>query len=373
MLSKTMLSFLLLVFFSACKEKFHPEVDKNTKNLLVVDGFIETGGGQTSFRLTQTVDMVGPITYREVPNATLKIEGEDGTAITAITNSAGVAEFATKLNNQTQRYKLSIVTQEGKTYATNFLENKKAPEITSIVPKIKEAGLQLEVNTEDNTNKTKYYGWTFEEVFEFESKLTSSLAKYAGKDSLMKVCWGNNFSKQILLASSTRLSADRISNFPLTFIDRNSKKISKVYSINLGQYALTEEGYNYLLNMKKNTEKIGSIFDPQPSETPGNIRCVSNPSEPVLGFVSCGAKSTKRIFVHSSELPLGWGNYISCNPLVDTIEIWRGGRTKPHEELWMDFSERLNGNDTITVMVPTDCLDCSKTGINKRPTFWPKK
>jgi hypothetical protein len=343
---------LLGFVFSACKEPFVPFKDPNTEKILVVDGFIDTGGGETTIRLTQTADMMGPVTYNYVPSATLKIEGEDGTTITAITNAAGVAVFSTKINNQTQRYKLSIATQSGRKYSTNFLDNIKAPKLDSIGYKIEALGIQLYLNTDDKANNTRYYGWSYEETYEIEA----IKPKY---QPLAMICWANNLPTEILAGSSIKLSDNRITGFPLTFIKGNSIKLNKMYSINVSQYGLTEKAYNYLVNIKKNTEKIGSIFDPQPSETIGNIRCDSDPSEPVIGFINCGTVSQKRIFIRKRDIPRPNNNwiYLDCD--------WQPVSEDPDPEFYYIEYERG--------MVPWTCVDCTLNGASTtKPAFWPK-
>ncbi|HEX8377054.1 MAG TPA: DUF4249 family protein [Pedobacter sp.] len=63
------------------------------------------------------------------------------------------------------------------------------------------------------------------------------------------------------------------------------------------QYGITKEGFNFLAKMKENTEQVGGIFDPQPTELKGNIFCMTNPCEKVIGFMHAGRISEKRIFI----------------------------------------------------------------------------
>jgi hypothetical protein len=291
---------MLSIAFSACKEPFVPFKDPNTLKLLVVDGFIDTGGGETTIRLTQTVDMRGPLTYRPEPDALVKIEGEDGTSIIAKTDLNGFGKFATTLNDQTQRYKLSITTQSGKKYTTDFLENKKSPKIDTIDYKKEDCRLRVVLSTKDKINNTRYYRWTFTGGFE------------GGDENISGVgCDLGQFSKEILVASSANLAVDNIHEFPIAFANRNCFKIRAAFKINVVQYALTEGGYNYLLSMKKNTEKTGGIFDPLPSELSGNIQCISNPSEPVIGFLSCGTVS-KKVFSVTKGKIFDWAYTSNC-------------------------------------------------------------
>ncbi|HEY0054868.1 MAG TPA: DUF4249 domain-containing protein [Pedobacter sp.] len=326
---------LLSLCLPSCKVPYEPVVDKSSQDLLVVDGYIDTGGGETTIRLTRTIDVkVPPLPYEEV-GATLEIVGEDGSIVTAVTDSKGVATFKDRLNS-TQRYKLLITTKTGKKYATTFLENKRTPEIEQIGYKADSVGLQLYVNTEDKTASTRYYAWAFDETWE-----TIAALQLPGLSPPPRpICWPTGESKSIYIASSLKLSADRINEFPLFFIDGNSEKLSRMYSMNVFQYGLTKEAYDYLGKMKKNTEQIGSIFDPQPSELTGNIQCISDPSEKVIGFLSCGLVREKRFFISFSDI-----NKINQN--------------------WFYRSE-------CYFLIPPEasCFTCVGTRI--KPSFWPK-
>ncbi len=60
--------------------------------------------------------------------------------------------------------------------------------------------------------------------------------------------------------------------------------------------------------MKGNTENVGSIFGSQPNEITGNIHCVSNSSEPVIGYIGAGRSQHERIFISNSDMPSGWNS-----------------------------------------------------------------
>src|SRR6202012_4114028 len=90
---------------------------------------------------------------------------------------------------------------------------------------------------------------------------------------------------------------------PLTQIPLTSEKVETKYSIIVRQYALTQEAYNFYQNIKKNTEQLGSIFDAQPSQLSGNIHNVTNPNEPVVGYVTVSTVQSKRIFIAHESLP----------------------------------------------------------------------
>jgi hypothetical protein len=88
-------------------------------------------------------------------------------------------------------------------------------------------------------------------------------------------------------------------------ITNSSEKLAHTYVIQLRQYALTKEGFEYYERLKKNTEQIGSIFDPQPSALSGNIHCITTPGELVLGFISASTISHKQFTLFTKDNIIG--------------------------------------------------------------------
>ena len=121
--------------------------------------------------------------------------------------------------------------------------------------------------------------------------------------------------------------------------------------------------------MKKNTEQLGTIFDPQPSELNSNITNLTNPSEVVVGFVEVNDMQSKRIFISRSQVP-DWRYSRYCPEIVvpnisDSIQYYSNYLpnipNEPKEELIPSY-----------FAAPPDCVDCTTRGTNVRPPFWPK-
>ena len=134
----------------------------------------------------------------------------------------------------------------------------------------------------------------------------------------------------------------------------------------------------------KNTENIGSLFDPLPTQLTGNVHCVTDVSEAVIGYVGVRSETEKRIFVNDDELPNTWNpkstGYEACSPL-DTIKI-DGIAYKTIEDVVAYFSSghSLPISPVSEPMGPPtllgytyssiECLDCRLRGTNIMPDFW---
>ncbi|HEY4967138.1 MAG TPA: DUF4249 domain-containing protein, partial [Puia sp.] len=135
----------------------------------------------------------------------------------------------------------------------------------------------------------------------------------------------------------------------------------------------TRDWYEWNQKIKKNTEQLGSIFDAQPSETGGNIHCVTDPGESVIGFIGCTTETEWRIFIDRSEIPPGpiSNGYEFCQP--DTVGLsqedidlhFKGGILIP-------ITYAIVKNAMVGIQSSTiDCVDCRvKGGTNVKPSFW---
>jgi hypothetical protein len=183
-------------------------------------------------------------------------------------------------------------------------------------------------------------------------------------------CWKESSSTDLLLGSSSHLTADVIHKAPLVTMGKNTEKLSVRYSILVKQTVLSKEAYDYLQIMKRNTESLGSIFDAQPSQLKGNIICISNSDEEVIGFLTASSVSEKRIFIRASEVP--WSHFtMSC----EEIEI---PNTPTALSNLMPFYipiypiEDVNTGRTKSWMAATPiCVDCTLRGGSLiKPSFW---
>jgi hypothetical protein len=361
----------LLLLLGSCVEPYRPNVIQAPNNYLVVDGFINSNG-RTSIRLSRTLNLDGSNIPPGEANALVYIEEEGGPQFILAEGPDGNYTSQPLQLNSTRHYRLRIRTADNQDYASDFVENKITPPIDSISWKAENNALQIYVNTHDPEQKTRYYRWKYEDTWEFTTPF-SSLLEYKNNEMVdrredISHCWRSSSSSAISITSTAKLSQDVVSAFPLVTLPDNSVKIKYKYSILVKQYAQTQEAYEYAETLKKNTENIGTLYDPLPTQLTGNIRCISDPTEPVIGFVSVASEQVKRIFIKREQLPRHWRSlqeYAYCK--LDTVlasdvaATFRDGGMLPIAEIAMP-----SGFTASSV----DCLDCRLRGTNVKPDFW---
>jgi hypothetical protein len=377
---KTIHWLMLFIVLGGCKDKYDAPVHIPASGYLVVEGFINVGNGSTDVTLTRATGLDSPYVQPE-PGAVVSVVDGGGNSFVLTEIGDGKYSVDQLQPDLNQKYKLHINTANGKEYESDFTSPKITPPIDSISWKPVGDGVWIYVTTHDPTGNSRYYQWNYEETWEYQSAFISSL-EYAGAGTFTQrplshqvhICYTSDISTSISIGSTAKLNEDVMYEYPLTLIPyATTNKLSKKYSILVKQYVLTKEWYEWKEKVKKNTEQLGSIFDAQPSDISGNIHCVSNPGEPVIGYIGCSSETELRIFISREQLPQTYifTGYEDC--LVDTIP----NSPQPIED-YFDPGTRIPlaaiyaGRDLIGYTGASNyCVDCQVAGgVLTKPAFW---
>lgn len=371
-----MLLYCVCIFLLAnCKVPYDPTLKSSDTNALVVEGYID-GAVPTIIKLSRSRMLtIGDTATRKYElGAKVLVEDDHQDAYPLTQTGNGIYSSINTLNlNPTYQYRLHIFTSNGEGYVSDLVAFKPSPPIDTIGWNFKDNGVQVFVNTHDPNNSTRYYRWEYNETWEFHSLYYSNFIYNADSNKVyprtkqVYACWQSDSSTSILLGTSAKLTNDVIFEMPLVYITQHDKRLGVLYSIRVKQYTLDQNGYNYWLAMKNNTEEVGSIFDPQPNETAGNIHCVTNPSELVVGYINAGNTVEKRVFINSSSMPLDWNLFPDCRPLK-TVPIAPDSLIFYFANGGLDPIDLVQGGYSAS---GAECVDCTLFGTNIKPSFWP--
>ena len=380
----TYLIIILTIIGNGCKKPYAPQIAAVNTNYLVVEGVINAGQDSTFIKLSRTVTISGKVTSTPELGARLTVESDQGAVYPLVELGKGnYASVPLNLDNS-HKYHLHIITSGGKEYVSDAEAIKPTPLIDSVGYTVQNNGIQLYANTHDPNNNTRYYRWGYAETWNFHAKYAAGFitdgTKLNFRTAAQQIftCFASDTSNTIVLGSSSALVKDEIYQAPLTQIISTSEKIETKYSILVKEYALTKEAYSFWQNMKKNTEQLGSIFDAQPSEVPGNIHCITNQAEPVIGYVSVTTVQQKRIFINRDELPESWEAIYPYECSLDTLLYAnKGGQNDVALFLiplgTTEFAVApITSQLSILGYLSTDaqCADCTIRGTTKQPIFW---
>ena len=368
-----------------CRKAYNPPAIKAGNHFVAVDGFVNTGANSSSsFTISRSRNLSDSITDIPELNANVVIESSNGSSFPLTDNAGNGVYMSDQLNlDNSQNYRLAVTTRDGNRYESDFVTPKIAPPIDSITweliddPTTGAQAVRIYVNAHDPTSGTQYYRWDYLETWEHISALESPWLESNGLIYPLNfpenthICWSTEHSKNILLGSSVALSEDVISHSLLADIPQNSPKMDIKYSILVRQYPLTFDAYNYWLTVQHNSQTLGGLFDLQPSQIIGNIHGITNPNDPVLGYVSASSVQEQRIFISNKSLT-GW----QSNPAYACTT--RSLPTDPLNLLVYNYADtsyapyHFEGDLIVFLVVaPKSCMYCTyQGGVNVKPSFW---
>jgi hypothetical protein len=384
------LFFLTVSVLVNCRKSYTPPEINVNHMFLSVDGIINTSSGNVStFRLTRSQKLTDTV---PIPERGAAVTIKDGTGASyplTDTGSNGVYVSNPLTLNPYQHYELSIVTADGNQYSSDPVTPKLTPSIDTLNWTLgfdSAANIQavnIYVNTHDPSNKTRFYRWDFIETWTHEPIYrTFYLIKqdtnivYSDSTEHNWHCWNSAGSTNILLGSSSGLSADIISQAPITRIYQNDPRLDVKYSILVRQYALDDSAYDYWLQVQKQSQTLGGLFDVIPAQLVGNMHSLSNPSEPVYGYVSASTVQQQRIFIGNGDLP-GWkstpAQTCTKTEFVTDPDLYQSPTHYYNPDPNFTFFEY--GYDPhfgdIQILITPACLDCTyQGGTTVKPPFW---
>jgi len=289
-------------------------------------------------------------------------------------------------------YTLHIKTEDGLEFTSDPCIMTAVPHIDSIYyeldsefyddGKVEEPGLRIYLDTDNQVETSQYLRWEFEEVWKFRVPYPVFYEDLGYKEYKVipvenDICWRYERSKQILIHSSAEQSSDLISRKPIHFIaSGRSHRLLKQYSILVKQYSLSQEEFAYWKMLKEITESEGDIFEKQPFPIEGNIRCISNEHERVLGYFQVSSVRNQRMYITQSqvkELDIPVYEY-SCERIIWHTwrfyeRIYENLLYKGYVLFWVEESE-FGGPPISYQFTSLECADCSLTGNPEKPAFW---
>jgi Domain of unknown function (DUF4249) len=374
----------LLLAATACTDPYLPEALQSPPGYLVVDGFLNAQGIST-IKLSRTYAIGSKTTPPVEARARVYLEEEGGLATLLREAAAGTYSSTVLTLNAAHRYRLYLTTLGGKEYASDFVPVKITPPIDKLSWQVDTTGLRISLSTHDPANATHFYRWDYIETWQIDPIYRPQVEYRPNTLPLPDItvlyptkCWGTAPSTTVLLTNTTPLGQDVVADRLLHQVLPTSERLHNGYSLLAQQQALTKEEFAYWDLQRKNTESIGSLFDPQPVQLTGNVHCMSAPAEPVLGFVGAHSVTEKRLFVARRDLPQAWpapNGYEACyppdtlwleskNPLPSVQSYFGNGSNVPIEQV----SHKNNVGYTAK---SRDCIDCRTRGTSVKPSFWP--
>lgn len=379
-----------IIAFSSCIQEYAlpDEIAEEYTEQLYIEGKI-LSGAESIVYVMKTIGMDGK-NPSSVTNAKVYILSENGFKTEFADYSLdGAYVIQTGVLNEDARYKL-VVEYDGEIYESDYQFLQPSLDIDEIgyTEDVEKGEVNIWVNTQGEKSDTPYFMWTFEEDYEYHA-LFDMRQKRAYDGYLLYsesvypevtrttnpyyYCWTHRDSHEIMIYSTDELSDNRVKEHVIKKLTLDTPDLQDLYCITVYQSNLSREAYEYYSQMKSNTEEMGSLFAPMPTEVYGNITCKTHPQIKVRGFVSASNTTMKRFFIHASDLKMKTS--------------WVSGREEGRPMYTDGYAavlrSHLNRGYGIVVQYPTEitdddrsftpsCLNCLLVGGTKnKPVWWP--
>jgi hypothetical protein len=335
----------LLIIASGCIDAI--DVDTATEpTRLVVDGYITSEPKVHQIRLINTVKFSNEVNT-PVRNAIVEVIGTDGETVAFTEGEPGYyfsdCCFGAKPG---VGYKIRIV-YEGKTVESTeqvlpqmipIKEVNYRPELKKVFRAIdnsvvEEAGIWITTPIAAVEQDKDYYFWQAVPTYVWEATRTNNPE--------IQICW---------IRSETRFQdiyiqeeVDGGYTKDLMWIPA-TRDMQIRYALELNQFNISRETYDFWNRIKKQKENVGSIFDTPPSSIEGNLANVNNSKDIVLGYFGVYSVSTERVYLDLTDLPWEFDLVDVCAALFrgrppecrNCLENNAGEATNIKPEWWED-------------------------------------
>ena len=260
-----LLIFLQGVLCVSCVEDFNARVD-TIENLLVVDALITDELKSHEVELTR-VFAFGSGEPTAERGASVRVVDDGGETILFEEREPGVyfpqTAFAAA---QGRSYQLQITTTDGKEYRSTQVSMPKAVPVGEMSAKRSsnetgEEGVGIFLDNSRDSSEPIFFRYEFDETykiiaprweaFRFEVVRNAPcfddpfVVEIVAWEDERRTCFGTAKSQGLIQNSSTALEGNANTNFRLRFLGRDNYVISHRYSINVRQYAQTQDAYSF--------------------------------------------------------------------------------------------------------------------------------
>ena len=390
------LHFLLLAFTVSCIETIPPE-QLNFEDLLVVEGIITDTPIRQEITLSRTFPLTDSVEFNPEQGAQVSMIDQNGATIPFVEVEPGryltESTYSATLDGSLQ---LFITTASGMEYESSEVKVLRTPPVDSIYAEFTPEPVQRNIfagrfnfflDANSNAEENRYYRWKWNSTYEFSLRRPSRwlfidnefIIRERGSenDSLqVEVCWiinnSNNLNIAELLVPSTG-----IERFPILDFHSETGFMKRGFSLEVKQYAISQESYSFWNLIQETNEESGSLSDTQPGTISGNIRSLSNPNEIVLGyFEAAQERAVRRQFSRQEFFDDGFR--VVRADLIECFGVDSVVSAKTPEAVAATLRD-LGPNWVLTYFTdappqayfyPIGCSDCTQYGTNQRPAYW---
>jgi hypothetical protein len=321
---KVFISFLLIAATFSCIDPIDLKID-DPAGTLVVDGIITSEPGPYTIKIGRSIPFdntqaLGAY-FKPEKGAILSIASDDGNEYALTEGKPGYYQTPVGFTGQTGKsYVLHIQTTDGIQYQSTSERLNPVPEIDTILyeyivyPRLiknsvgdqieqNATGFKIQVEAHDPP-ENNFYRWEATGIFEFFSitdrpDIKQCWAPHGRIEGTVVVDDDQHFQGNLFRHEIGIIPYDR----PTYFL------------IDLKQYSLSEEAFEFWQRVQNQQKNTGSIFDPAPAPIVGNVFRTDDPEDRALGFFGASSVFTQKCLIN--RFPAS--GLVSPTPYIEPI------------------------------------------------------
>jgi Domain of unknown function (DUF4249) len=268
---------------------------------LVIEGGITDNATENILRLSYTDGVGAPKRVLPTSGVYVEIQSSKGDKIVMRADPYGSGLFTSErgsfVGKAGELYNLYIKLSDGREYkSVPQLMPAKVPikKLNYEVTEKPRAGFAISTDLDDPKETENYYRWKAES---FKIKRTTGVP--VAFSICCNTCWVKDISESLNVLSDQNFNGNTIKNHPVYFSNYTGQSMHK---INIKQFGISKEAYQYYKKLKSQLGRTGSIFDPIPATVRGNIVNTQNPDDVALGFFEVSTIIKKQLEILDEKL-----------------------------------------------------------------------
>jgi hypothetical protein len=394
---KNIVYFFLSIIVLSCIEPYeHNFIGETENSLLVVDAILTNEIKTHTVKLSYTSSLESEDLIL-AKGATVTIESENGEIVNLTESLPGnYVTDSTYAGMIGESYMLRVITENGNEYLSTKETLNEAPPIDSLYGRYvqlpsKESGdilngVQIFLVTDWQNYEVSTFRYTWEETYEWRVPYPSyylwdeTSEKLILRTQSVDKCFRQETSSSLIMGSGIALNNQKLTEFPVHFINEADPNLAYKTAVHVKQYALSASTYQFYKRLQDNNESGGSLFDKQKGNIVGNMGVLTGPRESVLGnFEVSGVSSKLVFFVPKTFVPDGFNIPLlnaQCNLIYRTsadsiptsgLADYFSSSASAGKGIWAFFMPEPPG---FYVILSEPCTDCRINGDIEIPTFW---
>ena len=373
----------MILMLSSCIERYYYDAHDDFEPKTVIEGMISDGRVVQEVIVSSSVSPDSGV-FLPMSGCSVEVSDEEGNIYSFSESEKREGVYLGVIDKEDlipgSRLKLSVANSQGKQYESSFEEMPLAPPVDSISYRyeayetaediIPVEGLQFYVDLNTDPEYSNFYRWKLVETFEYHSSYPIQLfldeqgrMQEVPVDYSVFTCYSTNTINDINILSTEGVAGNSFADFPLCFVSDRTQRLKYNYSLLVEQYAISQDEYRFWKRLKENNKEDSDMFSKQPAAVQGNLKCVTNASETVLGYFSVAGVREKRIVLKDVD-DLSFRLLKDCSP----IEIKMGFPPEPRPLYLLRYTE--GEGESLGWLFP-ECIDCRlKGGVTTKPAFF---